>query len=613
MLTTIGAPFLVALALSLVVIPVCRYVATRLGFVARPREDRWHRRPVALFGGVGIAAVFLFCSVVFRVAWQLPVLTATAALTFAVGFLDDVLSLKPSTKLIAQIALASTLLFFDYRLNWVNSITVDFFLTLFWIVGLTNAFNLIDNMDGLCGGVAMIVGTALLVDLLPGAAGTRAYYEATYLAILIGATGGFLVYNLHPASIFMGDSGSLLLGFSFAAVTLSAGRQSPGRSDILSIVAGPVLVLLIPILDTTLVTLSRWFSGRPASQGGRDHSSHRLVAIGLSERRAVAVLWTLAAAGAVIGTMLMRVNQTWPLFAAVAFVFGMVLFAVFLGGIRVYDDEALAARQRPLTPLVVDMMYKRRVAEVLLDFCLITASYYMAYRLRFEDPNEFLQNFSNFSRSLPVILASQLVAFFIVGVYRGVWRYFSLTDTIVMARGVFVGVVTSQLAILYLYRFTSYSRAVFVIDAVLLMGSMTLSRASFRLVGDFLNRQREAGQRVVVYGAGDAGTLAIRELQKRVKALRIVGFIDDASHKTGTRVLGYPVLGGIERLERLIDTASVDMVVIGARSIDPERIRSIRIACASRGVALTRLTVGIEDMIVPFSATASRGGGSSIG
>ena len=101
----------------------------------------------------------------------------------------------------------------------------------------------------------------------------------------------------------MGDSGSLLLGFSFAAVTLSAGHQAPGRSDVLSIVAAPVLVLLIPIFDTTLVTLSRWLSGRRASQGGRDHSSHRLVAIGLSERRAVTLLWLLAAVGGVLGVV----------------------------------------------------------------------------------------------------------------------------------------------------------------------------------------------------------------------------------------------------------------------------------------------------------------------
>ena len=188
--------------------------------------------------------------------------------------------------------------------------------------------------------------------------------------------------------------------------------------------------------------------------------------MGLSEPRAVAMLWALAAAGAVIGIMLdagqsdlaavrrgrirLRHGRCSPSISA---------------GIRVYDDGELAANQRPLTPLVVDIMYKRRVAEVLLDFCLITASYYMAYRLRFEDPEEFLMNFTNFSQSLPVIVASQLVAFFIVGVYRGVWRYFSITDTIVMARGVFVGVVTSSWLILYLYRFTSYSRAVFVIDA----------------------------------------------------------------------------------------------------------------------------------------------------
>ena len=239
----------------------------------------------------------------------------TAAAIFIVGLVDDVLSLKPATKLIAQIGLASALLVFGYRLNWLESMTLDLLLTLVWIVGMTNAFNLLDNMDGLCAGIAMIVGAALMIDLLPGAAGTLMSSQARYLAILLGATGGFLVYNFHPASIFMGDSGSLLLGFSFAAVTLSSGRQTPGRSDVLSIVAAPVLVLLIPIFDTTLVTLSRWFSGRRASQGGRDHSSHRLVAIGLSERRAVALLWMLAAVGGGLGVALdrfTRASPRWP-------------------------------------------------------------------------------------------------------------------------------------------------------------------------------------------------------------------------------------------------------------------------------------------------------------
>jgi UDP-GlcNAc:undecaprenyl-phosphate GlcNAc-1-phosphate transferase len=597
MLTTIGAPFLVALALSLAVVPLCRAAALRFGFVARPREDRWHRRPVALFGGVGIAIVLFGSSLAFGIAPRLPVLTITAALIFAVGLVDDVLSLKPSTKLIAQIALASTLLFFDYRLNWLQSTTLDSLLTLFWIVGVTNAFNLIDNMDGLCAGIAMIVGAALLVDLLPGAAGTRVLFEVRYLAILLGAVGGFLFYNLHPASIFLGDSGSLLLGFSFAALTLSAGHQGPGQSDVLSIVAGPVLVLLIPIFDTTLVTLSRSLSGRRAAQGGRDHSSHRLVAIGLSERRAVALLWTLAAIGGVLGIGVSRFVQSWSVLAiAAAFLVAMVLFAAYLAGIRVYDDVAVR-KPGTFTPIVVEFMYKRRVAEVLLDFCLVVICYYAAYRMRFEDPVDFMLNFPMFSQSLPVIVASQMIAFFIVGVYRGVWRHFGMMDTLVIARGVVLGAAAALLVILGAYRFFAYSRTVFAIYAVLLLMAITLSRASFRLVGEFAQRQRQSGRRLVIYGAGDAAGLVIREIVSGDRDVRISGFIDDDPRKVGSRVMGYPVLGGYSALTVLVNAASVDAVVISARTLSPERANNLRVLCASHNVGLSRLRVGFEPVV----------------
>src|SRR5207249_10342025 len=195
MISTIVTPLVIAFALSLAAVPFSRRVAHRFGVFAHPAPDRWHRRPVPLFGGVGLAAVVFVCSLGYGLPWHIPVLIACAAAIFLVGACDDVLALKPATKLIAQIALASTLLFFGYRLNWLQSLTLDALLTLFWIVGLTNAFNLIDNMDGLCGGVALIVGTALLIDLLPVAPDSRAFFEVRYLAILLGATSGFLVYN----------------------------------------------------------------------------------------------------------------------------------------------------------------------------------------------------------------------------------------------------------------------------------------------------------------------------------------------------------------------------------------------------------------------------------
>src|SRR4051812_18517095 len=120
--------------MSLVFVPVVRAAAARLGYVATPREDRWHKTPVAMFGGVAIAASLFACVIIFKIGRELAVLAGAAAAMFAVGFVDDVLSLKPSTKLIAQIAGASVLLFFDYRLNWLHSYTLDTILTLVWVV-----------------------------------------------------------------------------------------------------------------------------------------------------------------------------------------------------------------------------------------------------------------------------------------------------------------------------------------------------------------------------------------------------------------------------------------------------------------------------------------------
>src|SRR3954468_23108654 len=187
----VAAPFLFALTLSLVLVPLCRFLALRAGRVAHPREDRWHRRPVALLGGVAIGTSLFAGAAVFALVRDVPVLLGCALLMFVTGLVDDLIRLKPATKLIVQIALASTLLFFDYRLNWVDSITLDSMLTLMWVVGMTNAFNLSHNMDGLCAGIALIVGAALVIDLLPGASGA-AFADVRYLALLLGATGGFL-------------------------------------------------------------------------------------------------------------------------------------------------------------------------------------------------------------------------------------------------------------------------------------------------------------------------------------------------------------------------------------------------------------------------------------
>jgi UDP-GlcNAc:undecaprenyl-phosphate GlcNAc-1-phosphate transferase len=331
--------------------------------------------------------------------------------------------------------------------------------------------------------------------------------------------------------------------------------------------------------------------------GGRDHSSHRLVAIGLSERAAVAVLWLLAAIGGLLGVAVQHINGSWSIPAATGFLLAIVLIAIYLARIRVYEGaDAKVLREGTVTPILVDFMYKRRVAEVLLDFFLISLAYYAAYRLRFEG-EDFMKNFNSLRLTLPVVVAAQMVAFFAVGVYRGVWRYFGLNDAVVVVAGALAGSTGALILIMASPRFISYSRTVFAIDFVLAVGLVVVSRASFRLIGEFVQRGRQNGERVVIYGAGDAGALVVRELLSRREAIRILGFIDDDLRKTGNRVGGYRVLGDVAVLETLVTSGAIDTIVVSTRSIDEDRLRPLADLCGRHRVATRRLRIGFDNIL----------------
>jgi UDP-GlcNAc:undecaprenyl-phosphate GlcNAc-1-phosphate transferase len=583
--------FGLGLAISLGLTPLCRWVAIRLGFVAAPKEDRWHQRPTAMFGGVAIALTTLGLGLALEPDARLWPLLGCGLLIAAFGLADDVASLKPSTKLIAQITVASVVVFFGMRLAWTGSLAGDAMLTLFWVVGITNGFNLLDNMDGLCAGTTIIAGLFLLAGMFHQAGATP---PAVYLATLLGATAGFLVYNRHPASIFMGDTGSLFLGFNLAALTLVSGKASGGASGVVSVVAGPILLLLIPIFDTTLVTVMRLLSGRRPSQGGRDHSSHRLVAIGLPEPTAVAVLWSLAVFGGGIALSLQFKDQNWTWIVASVFFIAMIIFAVYLARIRVYDDAELKhAPATGFTPLLADFMYKRRVAEVLLDVCLIAVAYYTAYHLRFGEANVLLVNYPFFLQSLPIVLACQLIALFVAGGYRGTWRYFGMIDAVVFARGVLFGTVSAMVVLVFVYQFVNYSRAVFVIYALVLLVLLAASRGSFRLLGEFTARRRSVGQRCVIYGTSGASVATIREAFAD-QPLKIIGFADDDPMQANSRVAGYSVVGDFYRLLAMVESGGVDCVVVNTRVADVERLQALEGVCRAHDVALVKIQLNLK-------------------
>ena len=602
--------FLSAFVLALVLVPLCRRVALSVGKVALPAADRWHQQATPLFGGVAISIATLVCAIGFSDAASLVVPLSCGAIIFLVGLADDIRGFRPNTKLVVQIALASALLFFGYRLDWTESLTLSSVLTVLWVVGITNAFNLLDNMDGLCAGIAIICTGTLLFGLSPIDQTTATVTTAIVLVALLGSVAGFLVYNFHPASIFMGDSGSMFIGFMLAALTLQPGlsETASGTGSLLSIVAAPVLLLLVPIFDTTLVTASRLLSGRSVAVGGRDHSSHRLVAIGLSERKAVGVLWGLAILAGTVGITIQTVNETWSTLLVLLFLVGLIVFAVYLARIRIYDEEDVTeSGASGVTPVASDLLHKVAAAEVLLDFCLVSMAYYAAYRFRFPDP-VFSLNFPIFLQSLPIVVVSQMAVLAIGGGYRGVWRYFGLHDVLAFGRNVVIGTFVAQFVVLYLYRFESYSRAVFALYAILLFVLLTASRASFRMISEFAHRQRDSGQRLVIYGAGDGGAMAVGQLLKQSNpGYRMLGFIDDDPSKARLRLHRYAVLGDSQHLLQLIGNGDVDTVVISTSNIDSQRERTISTLCAQNGVTLSYLRVQFDEIVGRSQGDSSLG------
>jgi UDP-GlcNAc:undecaprenyl-phosphate/decaprenyl-phosphate GlcNAc-1-phosphate transferase len=554
---------------------VVRFGALRLGFVNVPRADRWSRRRVALMGGVGIASGF-YATVLLSLLWLDPetarswfvrtdvlALHAGAILMAGVGLVDDLLSIKPSTKMIGEIACASILLAGGLRLQWTGFEVVDVLLSFFWVIGITNAFNLLDNMDGLSAGTCAIA--ALFYGglfLIHGETGPAAVALA-----LAGAAFGFLLFNVNPASIFMGDVGSLFIGFLVAGITLL--DSAAQRKDLFAVIFVPALLLAIPIFDTSLVTVMRKLSGRAVSQGGRDHSSHRLVALGLSERKAVFLLWGMSVAAGGVG-VLTSVRQL-PIGKLLLPAFGLflALLFVYLARVKVYEESEAreAGFAGRITPLISDLMYKRRIAEVTLDLVLACLAYYASFMLRFEQ-SPLDANMETFTQSLPIVIACTMVSFFIFGVYRGVWRYTSFSELVTYVKAVAGGVILSVLALLAAYRFEGYSRSLFVIYAGILFLALGSSRASFRLLDTFIRGSSRSGRGVIIYGAGDGGQFVLRELMNNEDlGLAPVGFVDDDRSKHHRKIHGVPVLGDLSALAPLVGKQEVAVVLISSSKI----------------------------------------------
>ncbi|MBK6799483.1 MAG: hypothetical protein IPG76_22600 [Acidobacteria bacterium] len=507
-----------------------------------------------------------------------------ATILFATGLIDDLIQLKPYIKLVMQLIAASIVVYGGLRMPWTSHQSINDLLTIFWLVGITNAINLLDNMDGLAGGISLIACIFLAINF----AASGQSVELLLPLIMIGAIAGFLVFNFNPASIFMGDCGALFLGFSLGGIALMSGEAR--TRNLAAVLLTPVLIFIIPILDTSIVTVTRKLSGRAVSQGGRDHTSHRLVALGMSERRAVILLYLVAIIAGIIAVYVRQMRIGVTVVTIAGFALAILFIGLLLGKVKVYDESEHPGGT--LIDVIQGFTHRRRIFENLLDMGMIVLAYYVAYLIRWDGDIPPDQR-KIFAATVPLMIGIELFAFLAGGVYRGIWRYAGIDELVTIAKSTVLGSGIAGMAILSLYRFNGPSRGVMILNGILIFLMVAASRVSFRFLGTLLVGRRKAhpdARPVLIYGAGDGGAMLIGELLNNpAHQYEPLGFIDDDRTKTGKLLRGYQIFHSRE-LPDLIEEHGVTEVLISSLKVGEERLEQFK----SLGIEFRRMRIHIE-------------------
>lgn len=592
---------LFAFALAVSTIPFTKRIAIKLEAVAAPNRALPDRQQVPLLAGVPIVVAILASLGLFS-ALPLRMLIGGAGLMM-LGLCDDIVVLRPRTKFAAQMIIvaaaagcwrAPALVAWP----WLNSAFI-----IFWLITTINAFNLIDGLDGLAGGVGIV--TALAIAVI-GAGHHNLAIVCQALAIA-GALAGFMVFNLHPASIFMGDCGALPLGFLLGAIALdTAGTAANSR---LTLYALPVLLMLVPLLDVTAVSISRIATSNPITQRGRDHSHHKLLALGLPDRTASEVCWLVATLSGICAIALAAMSYAYAVVALPFMAAFFALIAFFMIDLTfesrrpgdTYDDTRGIAR------LVLHFGYKRRVTEVLLDLILISAAYLGAFLIRYDFviDNAKIQSILP---NLPYVMAGSLTAFCATGVYRGIWRYAGLTDLPRFASAA-IGAGVAVVVEAYFVRIM-LSGSIAVLFVMLLFYLLAASRLSFKGFREVIAMVARPHRRVLIVGAGVIGEAAARYVAAgRSRGMKVVGLVDNDPFKIGGLVYGSEVLGTVANLTEIHASTQFNEIFIACDPIAPDQMECLLAFARLRAVAVLRFSIGVNEISRPLLDGAAGGGG----
>lgn len=329
-----GLAFLLSLLVTYSLTPIVKKLAVKVGAMDKPDARKVHQNSIPRLGGLAIYLGFIVALLYqYNMSFNNGVfgLLIGSTVIVLIGIWDDIAQIPAKVKLVGQILAAAVLVFFDIRIDWITTPSGELVylnylsipLTIFWIVGFTNMVNLIDGLDGLAAGISLIAClTMFFVALQMG------QQEVAYLTLaLAGAAFGFLQYNFNPAKIFMGDTGSMLLGYVMAAISIIGVMKT--ATTVALIV--PVVALGVPILDTALAIVRRRLQGKPIFQPDKGHLHHRLLDIGLSQKQAVLLMYVISAVLGCLAIIVAGVNAWLGGFIIVVAIFAGVYAAKRLG------------------------------------------------------------------------------------------------------------------------------------------------------------------------------------------------------------------------------------------------------------------------------------------
>ncbi|AVM45559.1 hypothetical protein FYJ85_16140 [Victivallaceae bacterium BBE-744-WT-12] len=588
----------IACILSLVLTRLCIGLLPRAGFVDMPDARRVHRKPTPRGGGIAIIAAFFLTSVLYverHASAQMGGFVAGFALPAFVivvcGLLDDRFSLASRTKLVIQILAGVLVWVVGARLKFILSVELPDYLalplTVLWVVTIVNAFNLIDGMDGVAAGLGFL--SAVCLGLWGGLQNSSAGLVAIAF-ILAGSCAGFLRYNFSPASIFMGDTGSMFLGLFFAY----AGLTCFGKPATLTSLLIPVLAVGVPLFDVALAFWRRLVRKLldPSSSGimtaDMFHLHHRILKQVSSQRKAAIRIYLLACLLAGMGFVVLLFEQTIPALGYMALLLILLLVVRRIAGVELYDSARLLKEgiSRPRKLLLI------LLAVPAVDLLVLFVADLAARRLLHIGFHEFWYDFVCIAAPIPLL-------FLISGSYRVLWLRAGYEEFRQAAELTLTGLIIGSC--LFAFFCDKFDReqlpAYLVLFSLLAAFGIGFVRFVLVYLGMRMMWQlRQTGvpgvrnTRVLLYGGGLNATLYLNYVSGCATSenMSFIGIVDDDPALAGMRVFGLPVLGFSADLERILARYSIDKIVLTVRRTSPEREAHVLSIAERAGVSLCR-------------------------